>query len=511
MGEEEQKLVFTVTVDNQTGAAQGISDNFQKMGDSAQAAGTQGRDAMGLIEGRLVRIGVNLALVQLALNGFRDAVKDSAAFQDLQQTFSETAKGLVENLEPALEIVSRGLQGLVIIVGGVLSFLEPVLQGFIKSVGASADMINEIIAGVILLVQGNVRGAAAEFKEASQDWSKQFTAFVDQDWTTAINKAEKALNDGFARMSGDTKAFHAKNTDELQQALNDQIKVNDERLKADQVYLKEQISSTQTSYNDKMQFIKAQETLETSTLLANENIKLQILQAKAESGKMSLKQYAEERTTLVEETAAKEQAIEEKAAAEKKRIDDASQKQLEAMLQKNEQAFASAAAKSIEANNSLGSAIAAGSAATVTALAGEAAKQIEIQGAVAAAAAFKQAALVGGLPAGLVAGAATLAWYTALATTVEVGGSKLSSAISGSSGGGSTGASSSSSSSSAPVVKAAATSSQVSPTIVAAAAPGGMLQLTLNVNLAGEPILKLVQQATFNGSLQINANAIVNG
>jgi len=141
-GDSQTELKFLMTFDAQTGALKVVR---QELDEAGKAAGDSQRKVEGM-GGSFGELGKAVKLVSIGsfmLDAVKSAAGASDAFDDLTKTWHETIGVLVRQFEPAISLVSRGLQGLLILVQGMAGAIKAAFSGeFAKSLELAGDAIS---------------------------------------------------------------------------------------------------------------------------------------------------------------------------------------------------------------------------------------------------------------------------------------------------------------------------------------------------------------------------------
>ncbi len=496
-----------------TASAKAAASATTDLGHKATAAGKAGDDGMKKIQSRVAEVASGVLIAQLALEGFKTVAKDSEAFQGLQSTFMEISETAVNDLSPSLDLISKGLQGLALMAGGVAGILQPMFSSVIAVFKSSLDILTGMVGAAINLATGNIRGAKASLDAVTGDIKAEFVGLGDQ-WTAGFKKLEDGFTAGLDRINGKTKAFTKQRAEDLNAALNAEIAHNDAMLQIKESFIAAEANKMGVSNEHKLALLKYQEDLELNNLKVNEGLKAQALKNSRDAHQITEKQFQTQMQTLEKQSADTRLSIQAKASLQRKAIAESEKQAMKAVFAETEQAFVSAVVGQIKAGEDLQTAMRAGAGAIIQTASEQASKVIVIKGAEAAATAF---AAAGNPVAGAVAAAGVMAWYTGLAVLVGGAGAMLSNAVTGdnSTSSKSTAASSSgmmaATASETPAAVAAAPQSTSGGAAYTPSAGSGGGQLVVNVLLDSAPILRLVQQASFNGNLEISARAISGG
>lgn len=326
---------------------------------------------------------------------------------------------------------------------------------------------------------------------------------ADTDAAKANEAAKKAASDAAKKAAQDDEKAAA-------DRLNADIKANDDVAKEQSKAIAERLKDKKLSNDQIKALYDADAQAQIDALNKNSDIQAQILQKQYDAQMISKKQFDAKMIALEQETNDKVAALDDEAASKKTATDTAEMNSELQSIQTVEQAGTAAYVKKMQQTGDIKASTEAALGDMIKAAADAAAKDIEIKGLQAAADAYAGA---GNPYLGAVEAAAVLAWYSALAAGVGAAGSAIASAsnppsgAASGSGGTSTPAQSSAvqpSGSAQPVNTNSFNTTQ--PSGPSANVAGGNLNIT--VNLDSQPILKAVQQASFNGNIQISANAV---
>ena len=503
----------TASTDEAVAATEELTVAQEEAGAAAEETGNKGSDGLAKIESRLMRVGLNLAMMQLALQGIMTVVKDDEGYQQLQKTFEDTAGTVMNDLAPSIHLLTQGLSGIVGIVGTISAIVAPLLSTIVDTLKGVLDVVTGLVGAVLNTLDGNIRGAAASLKQVGADVSADFKGLGDQ-WSDGVQKAGDRFAAMLDTMGGTAKAFTKEMAALHATELNEEIAHNNAMAKEAEDFYAKQATLVGTSEQMKLKLSQAAEAVALKALSSEEDAKSQMLRDKLATRQIDQRTYNEEIAALDQDYEDKRTQVAQAAADQRQAITQAETAKVAAAFQTQEKAFVDSAAKQIAQGKDLADAMKAGSEALIENLANEAASWIEIKGAEAAASAFANAP---NIYVGAVEAAGVLAWYSALALGVSAAGSALGSAV----GGGSSSSSAPSSSSTAGATPAAtptaASGSSAATNQVAAATPasgggGGGTPLTQQINLTvlldSQVLLKMIQVASFNGDLQIYAKAI---
>ncbi len=393
---DDQQLKFTLIIDKATGAVKQVSSELddvakksENIGKTSKEAGAKGEDAFKKLGTDVTKMATSLFIAQLALDGLKKVAEKNDAFQELQTVFEDTAKTILETLGPAITMISKGLSGLVTIIGGAAKALVSIAKGDFSKAG---DIMAESIDRAAGIIDGTVKVITANMKEAAATQLAMQQAHLQA--TTSLRLAQADL---------EMQALH---------------------LTEDQ----------------KLAIIQEKHRIELDDLVKSQALKLQQIELDHQTNAITDQQYEAKKTALAQQGADARKAIDLKASGESQAIEREKTQKLEAFFKSQIQAGAAAAIARYQQTQNVGEAVRAAAGAEVAGLANYAAEYIAIQGAKAAAAAFFNAVASTPGPAGVVAGVAaatgTLAFYTGLAAIVGGAGAALGGAISGAPGGG---------------------------------------------------------------------------
>ena len=154
----DQQVRFQIVIDKDTGAVKAVATDLEEVkkkaqgiGQDAKKAGADGGEAFKTMGGKVREFAMGVLVAQLALEGLKKIAQQNDAFQELQATFGEAAKSLIEVLQPAITMVSKGLSGLLTIVGGAAKALKAMASGEFSEAG-------NIMAGSIEKAAGIIEG-----------------------------------------------------------------------------------------------------------------------------------------------------------------------------------------------------------------------------------------------------------------------------------------------------------------------------------------------------------------
>lgn len=500
------------------------AEGMNKAGDAAKHVKKEGGDALEHIGKKVEHIAMGIFVAQLAIEGFKKIAAESAPLQGLQETIEDVAGTLMKDLEPALSLISQGLQGLVLGFGAVLAVAKPTFETIIDFLKADVDIVTTLIGAAVNLVQGNVRGAYETIKGGVKDVKGEFKG-LDSSWEAGLHTGLERLKEAGERAQGETKKFTKAMAAAREAEINSRVAHNAAVAKISLGAVEDEMKVEGISQARKMALVKKQEKIELDTMRTEQAAKVTILRDKLATRQVTQQQFDSQLLVIQQDTADKSVAIEDQAAREKKSIEREHTKTLIQQLQQQSAAMADAAAQEILISGNVAQGLRAAGAAEINELGNLAASKIEMYGAMAAAAAFEKAASSAppylSVAAGVAAAAPVLLWYTALATGVKVASGALAGAVGGGGGGGSMPNSSDIGSGGGGSSSAASSKDDGSGNAANSSAParrnsggssggggGGPMTLNLTVNLNGEAILRLVQAASFNGDIQISADAI---
>ncbi len=294
-----------------------------------------------------------------------------------------------------------------------------------------------------------------------------------------------------------------------EEQLKAEIKHNDDMTQSAIVADQEKLKNKKLSNAHIKAVIDDEARIEVENLKRNMDLQMKIIQDHENADLDHKKKYEAQKLALLETTASREEAIKRDSASKKAAIDTASMEHELEVMQTVTHATAEAYAQRIAAGDTYQAAAQAAAAQMIRTVADEAAKEIEIKGLAAAGDAFQAA---GNPYLGAIEAAGVLAWYSALAAGVGAVGGAISNSMMPSS---SKPSSSSPSGSGSPSSGSSTTSSPASSTGtgVAPSSPGGggggEGTLSVALIIGDEVILRIIQRASFDGRLQISANAIV--
>ena len=474
----------------------------KELGESAETAGDEGSEAADKMGEHMDKMMTKLILITLVFKAFEDLAKQSDAFQQLQAGFEDFFQSVITNLQPMLDMIATGLNGILPMVAGVLGVIKPIISTLMADIKSQVDIIMGVIGAAIDVSQGNFKEAAGSiadgFKQAGGEWKG-----VAGQYVSAWNGAVDGISKGMDAINGKHKIMTAEMAKDLADELKAQEKHNSDMAAAQVQGDEQKLKNKDLSLKQQKALIDDEGAAEIAALKKNLALELQIVNANLASHQITQAQAASQRLALEQSTSSKELQITQQTNAKKVELDTAATDKLLANMQKVTNAGAKAFAEKLKETNSLGQATQAAAEAMIEQEADQAAESIEISGLTAAGKAFASAPnpYIGAAEA-----AGVLLWYSALAAAVGGAGAAIGGAVGGSS---SSSSSSTSSSSSGTNSSSSSTSSSGSSSTPAGAnIAAGTGTLNLSVFLDTVAILKLVSQASFNGNLQISANAI---
>lgn len=291
--------------------------------------------------------------------------------------------------------------------------------------------------------------------------------------------------------------------------IKNKIKVNDEMLKSDLFADEQRLKNKKLNMNQVKAIYDEEGAKQIATLAKNADLEISILEKQYDKHIIDEKKFNSQVEVLQAQTASKQLAIEQDMASRKKAVDE----DLKNSILQNEQAVTDAGAQAMAQQLAQGATMAeatkAMGAAVVSEISKQAAAKIEVYGLEAAGKAFDNAP---NIYVGAAEAAGVLAWYSALAAAVGGAGGALANSMSpsGGGGGGSTTtqtASQAATSTGAPVTIVNGSSANSGPS--SGGNGGGSGQLNVTIMLDSQVLLRMIQQASFNGNLQISANAVI--
>ncbi len=309
-------LATAITEAEQMGAE---LENLAANQTSASAAAEEGADVFDRMGSRLTRLGLNLILMQAALQGVIAVVKDNASFQQLQASFETAAASIMDSLAPAVSSMSDGLSGLVTWAGALVSALAPLVLLLKDTLAAALDAFTEGWVALGEVLRGNFRAGWEVAKQALRDMKGEFDGLGDQT-TAAMKRASDGFQTGLNQMTGAQAAFTKQHADVLDAQLEADEKHNTESLKNIQASFDTQKSLTTTSYAQKLAIIQAEAGAETATITNNLTLQEQVLANKLQSRQITQEQYNEQLKALQQAAADQQTAIATKAADEQKKL-----------------------------------------------------------------------------------------------------------------------------------------------------------------------------------------------
>ncbi len=199
-------------------------------------------------------------------------------------------------------------------------------------------------------------------------------------------------------------------------------------------------------------------------------------------------------------------SIDSKASDDREKITKQALEKDVAAMKANVSAVTAAVLQRIRLTHDLSDAVRAGVGAEIEAITAGLGEFLMAEQIKAAAAAFEKGMTAGGLPVALAQAAAAVSWYTVLgATALTIGGGLAADAVSGNPSGGSAGSSAGPSGGGGGGGTPSLSSSSTG--VSSVGGPGqGIINLTLLLD--SQVLLRMVQEASFNGTLQLSAKAI---
>jgi len=194
---EQTELKFLMTFDAQTGDLKVVRQELQGAGDAAGKAGDQVK-GFGAKLGGLGELAKTVSIGAFFLSAIKSAAGASDAIDDLNKTFEQTIGTLVRQFEPAISFVSRGLQGILVIVPALGTVMKSVFEANIKIVEGVAGTVAELGAALLNLLQlnfsgfkENIKGAFAELGGAKDAVAKAANESADVLIDAALRGAER--------------------------------------------------------------------------------------------------------------------------------------------------------------------------------------------------------------------------------------------------------------------------------------------------------------------------------
>lgn len=359
----------------------------------------------------------------------------------------------------------------------------------------------------------------------AESYTQQLTRLTNamQKNQVEIDALSKGYKDAATANAAATAAATA-HTAALQKAAADAAAIKEKELKDAEAHnnamLKSEEDADKAILQDKTQsaakriaLLKKEQADEIKNLKANEVLQKQIIDSNYSAGLISKQQYGEQVAALEQDTQDKITQATAKGGAEQAKVSQETAVAIEKAFEAAGDAAIKAAEQQIAAGKSAGDAMEAAGGALVKTLANQAATSLIATGVQAAGIAFASAPnpYIGAAEA-----AGVFAWYGALSAVVGGVGDAIGSSMTPSSSASSSASSASSSASTSSTAATAASSSAATSTAATgtAATPatgggtGGTQQINLTILLDSQVLLKMIQQASFNGDIQISAKCI---
>jgi hypothetical protein len=111
----EQEFKFLVSFDVQTGNLSVAKANLENMGQAAQEAGRKSEGMKNAFSG-IGELAKTVSIGAFLFDAAKTALASSDAMDDLNNEWKKTIGILVRDLAPALDMISKGLQGTLIMV-----------------------------------------------------------------------------------------------------------------------------------------------------------------------------------------------------------------------------------------------------------------------------------------------------------------------------------------------------------------------------------------------------------
>ncbi len=124
-------LKYTIRIDKQTKAIQDVNQELktvEQQGKKVAQSADSIAKGFGGIGGILKTIGITAFL----FNAVKQATASSDAINELNEAWKETIGLLVKELEPAIALVSRGLQGMLVFITGLVQTISTGLKGALE-------------------------------------------------------------------------------------------------------------------------------------------------------------------------------------------------------------------------------------------------------------------------------------------------------------------------------------------------------------------------------------------
>jgi hypothetical protein len=208
----DQLLKYTLVFDKKTGA---ISDVRQEIAgietqtNQLPKAAGKSEEAFNKLGSSIKKIGISLIL----LSALKAAADTNDAFLELKATITETASALLGEFEPVLGLISKGLQGVLILIVGFVKATKSLIMGDWKdsmkimadSLNDSANRINGITTAMTEKEKDKIKELTRARKEAAdkerermkkqEDETKQFVGGSIQAFADGVTARKKQTND----------------------------------------------------------------------------------------------------------------------------------------------------------------------------------------------------------------------------------------------------------------------------------------------------------------------------
>lgn len=393
---EDQQVKFTIVIDKNTGAVKQVASDLgevaskaDKVGKTSKEATDAGTDGFKKLNSKVGEFAMGMLVAQLALEGIKKVAAQNDDFQVLQQTFADTAKVLFEALGPGISMISKGLSGVLVIIGSLAKGVTQMVKG---EWSAAMDTMAAGVERAAGIIEGHVKVITKNMQEAA-------TARLEQEQQHAQAVAQLQIADADRRLQG--------------------------------LHLTEE---------QRLAIMEEKHQAELNGLNKAEKAKQEALALQLEGNVITQQAYEAKLTAMKQQASDARKAIDLKAKTAAEAVEREKTQKLEGFFKQQISAGKNAAVARYEQTQDTAQAIKAGAGAEVSALADYAGEYIMIEGAKAAASVFRSTAASipgpGGLVAGAAAAAGTLAFFTGLAAVVGVAGNALGGAIAGTGGGG---------------------------------------------------------------------------
>jgi hypothetical protein len=414
---ERGELKYTVKFDKDTKALKDVSTelkNVEKQGDKAAKSMGGIGTSMGGIANAIAGIGIGVFL----FDTIKRAAAGTDAMNELKETFDETAGVLIEVLEPALELVSSGLQGLLVTVQGAIKAFKTLIAGDFQ---ASIDQFLDAIAAGGERAQGLTKASERVQSKIILEEAKirvRDVRLSGEEKLKMVKEAEvKSLK--ILRESGEFALFSQKQKAKAELEIRKEIATEIEAAEREMsTQEKERALASIQILRLKIADERATKEERLEMLAEIQQRELELIEADA-SGKF-----------IAEETlAARRLAVQQRFVNAKDKLNATEIKGNQVLIQ----SAASAAAKELEISGNAANAARAAGAKAIKDAANSAAKIITVKGAEATARALANPP---GPPFTIPQAVATAALYTGLAATVSAVGGAVAGKVAPPSGGG---------------------------------------------------------------------------